>query len=84
MGTVTGVNTMERDDHASANCPYLMPKVSARTAIHSLAVYCRLPNGRVRIPTSDQLKSLCVDGQHHDCPGYRRFKRRRGNDRVIS
>jgi hypothetical protein len=55
-----------------SNCPFLTPKVSAQTAATWLAVYCRLPSGRVRVPSRGQLLSLCVAGQHHECPGYRR------------
>ncbi len=72
---------MEQDREPEvSNCPFLIPKVSRRGAVFSVPVYCRLPNGRVRVPTRDQLMFLCTAGQHHDCPGYLRWKRRRGSD----
>jgi len=68
---------MELDEGRDAsNCPFLMPKLSGRAGIFPVPVYCRLPNGRVRVPTRDQLVVLCSAGHHHDCPGYRRWKPR--------
>lgn len=70
---------MEQDSESEvSNCPFLTPKASGR-AVFSVSVYCRLPNGRVRVPTRDQLVFLCSAGQHHDCPGYLRWKRRRSS-----
>ncbi len=65
-----------QEDNAShkSNCPFLTPKMREREAVFSLPAYCRLPNGRVRVPTHEQLVFLCTAGQHHDCPGYRRWK----------
>ncbi len=57
------------------NCPCLTPAVARRGGKFPVPVYCRLPNGRVRIPTPEQLASLCTAGQHHNCPGYRRGAR---------
>jgi hypothetical protein len=65
----------EREDEEST-CPYLTPKLSGRPATFSVPVYCRKPNGRVRVPSRDQLMALCTAGHHHDCPGYRRLKPR--------
>ena len=58
----------------SENCPFLVPKLDGPPEKFSVPVYCRLPNGRVRVPARDQLVFLCTAGQHHDCPGYRRWK----------
>ena len=69
----------EREDEGS-NCPFLTPKVSLRPAVLSIPVYCRLPNGRVRVPPRDQLMFLCTVGQHYDCPGYRRWRPRGASD----
>lgn len=57
--------------------PNLMPRSVRRAAGSSapLSVYCRLPNGRVRVPTQAELASLCADGRYVDCPGYRRSAR---------
>jgi hypothetical protein len=66
----------ERDEDEASTCPYLTPKVSWPRAAPSFPVYCRLPNGRVRVPLPDQLMVLCTAGHYHDCPGSRRWKRR--------
>ncbi|MDO8478748.1 MAG: hypothetical protein Q7W02_21625 [Candidatus Rokubacteria bacterium] len=69
---------MKRDDRErDAGCPLLMPGASKGRAGFQVAVYCRLPNGRVRVPTPDQLGSLCFAGRYRDCPGYRRWARSR-------
>lgn len=65
----------ERRGHAG-DCPFLMPGVSGSRGRYPIPVYCRLPNGRVRVPSREQLVYLCSAGQHHDCPGYRRWTSR--------
>jgi hypothetical protein len=49
------------------NCPFLRPRLASR-------VYCRLPSGRVRIPSSDELARLCTRGRYNDCPVFRRVR----------
>jgi hypothetical protein len=61
----------------AANCPCLTPEISPRRGSLPVPVYCRLGNGRVRVPSPEQLVSLCTAGQHHNCPGYRRWARAR-------
>ena len=61
------------DRNETPNCPFLVPEVSDPLGPLSLPVYCRLPNGRVRIPTRDQLAYLCSAGHHQNCPGYDRW-----------
>ena len=61
-------------DDKLPSCPFLTPKVERRRGRFPVPVYCRMPNGRVRVPTREQLAFLCTAGQHHDCPGYLRWK----------
>lgn len=68
---------MEDEEHEGEEsiCPFLTPRVSEGTpVIFSIPVYCRQPNGRVRVPLRDQLMFLCTAGHHQDCPGYRRWR----------
>ena len=60
-----------------ASCPNLRPLFERRAGGSSglLPVYCRLPNGRVRVPTRDELASLCLGERYPNCPGYRRWAR---------
>lgn len=60
-----------RDDET--NCPCLTPAVGHRAGVFPVPVYCRLANGRVRVPTRDELTSLCTVSQYHNCPGYHRW-----------
>ncbi len=55
------------------NCPFLTPEVGGRRGVFPFSVYCRLPSGRVRVPTRDQLVALCTAGQHQKCFAYCRW-----------
>ena len=57
-----------------AVCPFVSPKYEGRREVFPLQFYCRLPSGRVRIPTRDELATFCLAGHHQDCPGYRRAR----------
>jgi hypothetical protein len=52
-------------------CPNLGPGISDVTTRPTCAVYCRLPDGRIRIPSRDELSRFCLAGHFRDCPGYR-------------
>jgi hypothetical protein len=56
------------------NCPLLMPGLTGSAVSFSVPVYCRTPNGRVRVPSRGELLSLCSVGQYLDCPGYLRWE----------
>lgn len=60
-----------RDDEG--NCPCLTPGAGRRDGVFPVSVYCRLGNGRARVPTCDELASRCTADDYHDCPGYRRW-----------
>ena len=66
-----------RERNKNAGCPLLMPGASPGLGRAQVSVSCRLPNGRVRVPTPGELGSLCFVGRYRDCPGYRRWARRR-------
>jgi hypothetical protein len=34
------------------------------------AVYCRLPDGTVRVPSRDETERFCTTGRQGECPGY--------------
>jgi hypothetical protein len=53
--------------------PFLMPAPGDGRDAGSFAAYCRLPNGRIRVPEPDQLLFLCLDGHCPDCLGYSRW-----------
>jgi len=64
-----------RDRDKDAGCPLLMPGARPEHGRAGVAVYCRLPDGRVRMPTREEFESLCFVERHRDCPGYRRWAR---------
>jgi hypothetical protein len=53
-------------------CPFLRPRMASHLEAFPIGVYCRLPSGRVRIPSRDELARFCTAGRHPDCPVYRR------------
>jgi len=53
-------------------CPFLRPMMTSHLGAFPIGIYCRLPSGRVRIPSRDELARFCTAGQHRDCPAYRR------------
>ena len=59
--------TIERKE-----CPFLRPRMSSHGAAFPVGIYCRLPSGRVRIPSRDELARLCTAGHYSDCLVYRR------------
>jgi hypothetical protein len=63
------------------DCPFFRPSrslthdlaaVGIRQELTSVGVYCRLPDGRVRVPGREEVKSFCLPGRYRDCPHYRR------------
>jgi len=64
-------------DLDEAPCPHLISRPARWAGGYQAPspAYCRLPNGRVRVPTQDQLVSLCVGGRYPSCSGYRRWAR---------
>jgi hypothetical protein len=50
-------------------CPFAVPGVPRSGA----AFYCRLPNGRVRIPARDERVRFCESGRYHACPVIQRY-----------
>jgi hypothetical protein len=55
-------------------CPYLRPETAERLAAFPLGVCCRLPHGRVRIPSRDELDRFRTTGHYADCVGFRRAR----------
>jgi len=37
-----------------------------------IGIYCRMPDGRVRVPPMDEMRRFCLRGQWQECPTYRR------------
>lgn len=50
-------------------CPFAMPGLSEA----DIAFYCRLPGGRVRIPTREDRARYCSTGRFGDCPTVQRY-----------
>jgi hypothetical protein len=48
-----------------------MPAIPSRES--SAAFYCRLPDGRVRVPTPEERSLFCSTGRYDECPVVRRY-----------
>ena len=55
-----------------SRCPFGVPDVPDTPAV---AFYCRLPGGRVRIPTREDQALYCRSGRFFACPIVRRYVR---------
>ena len=63
-----------KDDLATGigDCPFLLPSRPLGSRGRAIGIYCRLPDGRVRVPPADELRRFCLPGQWRDCPVYQR------------
>jgi hypothetical protein len=67
--------TVDQDNSRDeTNCPFLVPALTGPAVGFPVPVYCRAPNGRVRMPSREQLVSLCSGGHHHACPSCGRWQ----------
>jgi hypothetical protein len=65
---------MEEESRETArDCPCLTPAMSDFMWVHPTALYCRLPSGKIRVPSSDTLAWVCTNGYYHSCPNYMSF-----------
>ena len=53
------------------DCPFLQPSRPLGARGRLIGIYCRLPDGRVRVPAADERRRFCLPGEWHDCPVYR-------------
>jgi hypothetical protein len=62
------------DDRAivDSECPLLRPTRPVGTRGRLSGMYCRFPDGRVRVPAEDERERFCLIGQWQECPTYQR------------
>jgi hypothetical protein len=53
-------------------CPSLQPSRPLTLGQRAIGLYCRLPNGRVRVPSRDETRRFCLVDRWRDCPVYQR------------
>jgi hypothetical protein len=63
---------MTMADVQTAVCPFLSPGLAEGPYAVSAALYCRLPGGRVRVPTPDEIGRFCIPRDFDACPVYER------------
>jgi hypothetical protein len=56
------------------DCPFVRPVMADQMWMYPTGAYCRLPSGRVSVPSRDTLACLCTSGRYSDCPAYRRWR----------
>jgi hypothetical protein len=60
----------------TGDCPFLQPSRPQGTHGRAVGIYCRMPGGRVRVPSVDEQRRFCLPGQWRDCSVYRRHAAR--------
>jgi hypothetical protein len=65
----------------TTDCPFFQPSrslardlsaVGVYQDMTSVGVYCRMPDGTVRVPGREEVRAFCVPGRYQDCPHYQR------------
>ncbi len=51
-------------------CPFLVPVMADRLWRDRTSVYCRRPDGRVRVPSPTTVACICATHAHLVCPDY--------------
>lgn len=64
---MTDARTAVADD-----CPFLQPSRPLGNHGRAIGLYCRVPDGGVRVPAADELRRFCLPGQWRQCPVYQR------------
>ena len=54
-------------------CPFLQPTKTLTLEQRAIGLYCRLPNGHVRVPPLDKRRRVCLVGRWRDCPVFQRY-----------
>jgi len=54
----------------SGSCPFLVPVMADRLWVCPVPVYCRRPDGTVRVPATQTLARVCMS-RYDSCAGYR-------------
>lgn len=52
-------------------CPFAQPAPPSSPTAEGF--YCRLPGGRVHIPSPDEIRRFCATPRYADCPVNRRW-----------
>jgi len=63
---------MTMADVETAVCPFLNPGFAEGPYAPSTALYCRLPDGRVRVPARDEVRRYCTPRDFDACLVYER------------
>jgi hypothetical protein len=65
---------------AEAQCPYLVHVTNDWLCLYPRGVFCRHPDGRIRIPGAVTLADRCVGDGFRECEGYVRSAGEGGHD----
>jgi hypothetical protein len=58
--------------HQPDECPQLQPSRPFSSSGRIIGIYCRRPDGAVRVPRRDEVRTFCLTGRWRECPGNRR------------
>jgi hypothetical protein len=60
-----------RQETSSDRCPFAQP--GRPVSVTGEGFYCRLPGGRVHIPSADEIRRFCATSRYAECPVNRRW-----------
>ena len=60
-----------RQGTSSDWCPFAQP--GPPSSVTGEGFYCRLPGGRVHIPTAEEIRSFCATYRYAECPVNQRW-----------
>ena len=67
---------MAANDSPSADrttCPFLIPTRQLGRGETAIGVYCRFPNGQVRVPAHNEIRTYCLGRGWDRCAAYCRY-----------
>jgi hypothetical protein len=53
-------------------CPFLIPTRQLGRGETAIGIYCRFPDGHVRVPDYNEIRTYCLGRAWDRCPSYRR------------
>jgi hypothetical protein len=60
-----------RQGASSDQCPFAQP--GRPVSVTSEGFYCRLPGGRVHIPSAEEIRRFCATSRYAECPVNQRW-----------
>jgi hypothetical protein len=57
----------------TTECPYLQPARPLGGNGQLIGIYCRFPDGHIRVPPAEDKRRFCLTGRWKRCPVYQHY-----------